>query len=118
MAIGDSVADATTVGTLVCVVVGGIFVGMTVEVGAIIRGVLVASGEMVGFTAVGVREAGIGVAGTIVGLAVTPDVGVGPEELNWIAPISSGDFRGLPKKSVAMPRSMAPPLASDVLPGR
>src|SRR5262245_7259003 len=103
---------------MVCVAVGGTSVGITVEVGALVWGVFVASGEAVGPTAVGVNEAGIGVAGTVVGLAVTPGVEVGLAELNWTAPISHGDLRRLPQKSLEIPRSIAPPLAGDVLFGR
>lgn len=71
-----------------------------------------------GAVAVGVIEGGIGVAGGGVGLVIAFGVKVGLTELNWIAPISRNNLRGLPKKSLVIPRSMAPPPASEELTGK
>lgn len=67
--------------------------------------------------AVGVIEGGIGVAGGGVGLVIAFGVKVGLTELNWIAPMSRNNLRGLPKKSLVIPRSKAPPPASEELTG-
>jgi len=111
--------------TLVGVIEAGIGEdgGVVGDAGAAAVGVIEAGIEVGGETvgdagtaAVGVIEAGINV-GCGVGLAVAAGVKVGLTELNWMAPISRNNLRGLPKKSLVMPRSVAPPPAREELPG-
>ena len=125
--VGVSVAtgDVWVGAALVAVIEAGIGVdgGVVGDAGAAAVGVIEAGIDVgggavgdAGTTAVGVMEAGIAVGGGVA-LVVAAGVRVGLTELNWIAPISRNNLRGLPKKSLVMPRSVAPPPASEELPG-
>jgi len=121
VATGDDWVDAALVGVIEAGIgVGGGVVGDAgaVAVAVIEAGIDVGGGTVgdAGAAAVGVIEAGIAVGGGVA-LVVATGVKVGLTELNWIAPISRNNLRGLPKKSLAMPRSVAPPPAREELPG-
>ena len=79
-----------------------------------------AVGVAVGTRAVEVADTGVsvGLIAVGVGLAVASDIGPEPLLVNWIAPMSGEDPRGLAKKSLEMPISAALPAAGEELPGR
>jgi len=121
VATGDVWVGAALVGVIEAEIgVDGGVVGNAgaAAVGVIDAGIGVGGGTVgdAGSAAVGVIEAGIAVGGGVA-VVVAAGVRVGLTELNWMAPISRNNLRGLPKKSLVMPRSMAPPPAKEELPG-